>query len=185
MLGDEAQPTPQPEPQNNPFEKAFGEMNLPRKNEISIGTVLEREAQFIERAQMTKHSWRLSDVKEDIKKEIDFEEPVLRGPIEVAKGDRKRLAVTSEQLSAFEIIYDLRGGGVISHPHYALVETTEEGNPKTIEAELKHAGSLKPKTRDHFIISAGLARELGVDSTKEIRIKSAYQKIEDANLDEL
>lgn len=114
--------------------------------------------------------------------DIDFEEPVIRGPVEVAKGDELVLALNYKQLDAVGQILNFRVDEAILKDYFVEVESTGK-DPKKVEAMLKYV-SVKPQTDDHLVISAGLAKELGVEEQKkDIRILGAYQKVKDIDLD--
>ncbi len=129
-------------------------------------------------------SWNRKDVVDSIKKDIDFEEPVIRAPVEIAKGDNPILVLNYQQLDAVGQILNFSISDVTLSDYYVLVKGTGK-DPKKIEAKLKFA-SIKPMTENHVVISTGLAKELGVEEQKkDIRILSVYQKIKDIDLDKL
>lgn len=178
MPADELGANLPPEGRENPWEHSLEEIDTPRKNEVSVGGVLERMHQF----QMNNKIWDKKDVREDIKREIDYEEPILRGPVEVAKGQSLIMAFNYEQGVALDTLYNINLSSILGKS-YALVESTGK-DPKKIEAQLKFV-AIKPTTNDHLVISQGLASQLGLETGKEIRILDVYQKMADIDLDKL
>jgi len=136
-------------------------------------------------AQRNHTSWDSRDVVYSIKKDIDFEEPIIRGPVDVAKGEGLILALNSEQMDAVGAIFDFDAVNIIMHDtYYASLESTGK-DPKKVEVRLKFA-SVRPSTQNHLVISSAAAKGLEVEGqNKDIRITSVYQKVEDIDLDKL
>ena len=167
-------------PQN--WEQTLGELDTPRINELSVGTVLKYFNQQIAKRQKTHITWSWNDVREDIKKDVNFQEPILREPIQVAQGEKPVLAFTFEQSYATGVIFSTSGSDMVARPHYALIETTGT-DPKRMEVSVKFVSSIKTQTPDHFLISDGLANQLRIDAKTELKILKIYQKAEEVNLD--
>lgn len=134
--------------------------------------------------QQTGRLWNLQQVREDIQGGIEFQQPILRGPIQVTQGENPVLAITGEQTYAFDALFGTHSMNIISHPHYALIETTGKDSKK-LEVPVRSIPTVRTKTPNHFLISAGLARQLGVDEKTELRVLDVYQKVEDINLDKI
>lgn len=139
---------------------------------------------LIRHAQATGTDWFGENLREEIKREIEFEEPVLRAPVEIATGETLVLAITPGQEVAIESLF-----GISLHPRgllYASIESVAQ-EPKKIETLIKLV-AIKPKTTDHLVISQGAAQQLGFDpqqERKDIRVLEIYQKIADIDLDKL
>lgn len=180
MPPEDDQVTPPPS-DNHPWEQAFKEGELPRRNEISIGTIARKINELIQ----AKRPWDSSDVIAAIREDVGFEEPVLRAPIQVAEGTQLILVLNSQQ---YFPVHQFFGTYHLSKdpPLYALIEGVSE-EPRRVEVLVKQA-MIKPKTIDHLVISTEAARQLGIDpqsEKKDIRVLEFYQKIEDIDLDKL
>lgn len=180
-MADENQVTPPP---GNDWEHSLAEIDTPRVNELSVGTVLEYHHKKIQEAQRTNIGWRREDILNEIKRDVEFQEPILRGPIQIAQGENLIIALTSRQGEATYILYGSGLAEIIMDKHYAVVETTGQG-PKRLEVPIKALPMVRTKTQNHFLISAGLARQLEVDETAELKILDVYQKAEEINLDRI
>lgn len=173
-----------PSPGNNPWEQAFNEGELPRINEISIGTIIAKRDRLTRQAQTTGPSWSNQELREEIRRDIEFAEPVLRAPVEIAKGETPVLAITPHQESAIEIFFDVNFR--FQRPLYALIESVAQ-KPTKIEVLIKSV-AIKPKTTDHLVVSQSAAHQLGFNpqqERKDIRVLEIYQKIADIDLDRL
>lgn len=104
--------------------------------------------------------------------------------MQIARGEDPTLVFNVEQGRAFAVVFGVGDVDMIMHSYYAEVEnpSDEEASPK--EARLKFLG-IKPETPSHFLISQGLARDLGIKEGEDIRIKKVYAKPEEINLDKL
>lgn len=181
---------PPPNGPKNPWEQAFNELDTPKKSDFSIGTVTERlkrfQADYFKREPGQRTGWHPRDVRELIKNDIDFEDPVIRGPVQIAKGEESVLALNYEQVEAVGTIFNFASLDLLKQGanYYVSLESTGE-NPKKVEAKLKHA-SIRPSTPNHLIVSSAAAKELGIEGqNKDIRIVGAYQKVEDIDLDKI
>lgn len=185
--GGPSNPTP-PNGSENSWEKTLNELDTPKKSDISIGTVTERlkrfQADYSRRESSQRTGWHPTDVRELIKNDIDFEEPVIRGPVEVAKGNDPILALNHEQMEAVGTIFDFSFRDVTMNDYYVLLESSGK-DPKRIEARLKYA-NIRPPTQNHLVVSATVAKELDMEAQKkDIRILSVHQKVEDVDLDKI
>jgi hypothetical protein len=128
--------------------------------------------------------WGGKVVIESIKKTTDFEEPIIRGPVEVAEGEELILALNYQQMRAAGELLGFYDWQTMGKDYFVEVEGTGK-DPKKVEAKLKYV-SVKPQTDNHFVVSEGLVKELGMGEQKrDIRILSAYQKVKNVNLDHL
>lgn len=174
-----------PPPQND-WEHDLGDVDLPRKNELSIGVVLDYMEQFRRGYQTRGTTWERTEVRERIKQDIGFEEPVLRGGVEIGKGEKLLLVVNYNQNDALDVVYGINLVVLLAKDRtfYALVETTGK-DPKRMEVEIKYASGLKSRDINHFMISQALADQLGMDERREVRLLEVYQKIEDVDFDKI
>lgn len=178
-MPEENQVTPPPSG-DNPWEQTFKEGDLPRRNEISIGVITRKVDKFV----ASQQSWEAKDVVKAIKEDIEFEEPILRAPVEIATGNQPVLAISSQQSFAVRAFFEVPAGS--NSPLYALIESVG-AEPKRTEVVVKTI-FVKPKTIDHLIVSEESARQLGINPQAErndIRVLEMYQKIEDIDLDKL
>lgn len=169
-----------PPPGENPWGKAFQEGDLPRRNEISIGVISRKVDEFVARRQI----WGSKDVVQAIRQDMEYEEPVLRAPIEIAKGSQPIMALNPSQAFSVRSFFEIPHSS--SSPLYALIENAGEERRK-IEVEVKTA-FIKPKTIDHLVISEEAAKQLGISPEAErkgIRVLEMYHKVEDIDLDNL
>ncbi len=71
---------PQPNPgDQNPWEDALKEANVPKINELSIGNVLNYGEKMLKRFHETHQGWGREDVVNLIKQDTGFQEPIIRG----------------------------------------------------------------------------------------------------------
>ncbi|OGD95259.1 hypothetical protein A3A48_04115 [Candidatus Curtissbacteria bacterium RIFCSPLOWO2_01_FULL_37_9] len=167
----------------NGVENAYDSLNVPRKNELSVGEITSRSNARMREAIATNKSWSPSEVKDQLKAEADFEELKLRAPVEIAKGQNIVLAAGGDAGNALATLFDSSTLNFIMRPYYALIETTDGENPRKIEASFKYLPVVKPKTPNHLIVSEALAKELGITDESEIRVTDVYQKALDLDLD--
>lgn len=170
------------QPPPNPFE----DVNVPRKGELSVGEVLNYLNRVRTEGRSRSGGWSHKDVQKVMEEDNNFEKLTLRGPAQVAKGKSSVIAVHQDLGEALESMFGVNVPfhGILGKM-YASVKEAGNEKTQTVEAELKYAGSLKPKTPNHIIISQGLASQLGTDNQSDIKITQVYQKPEDINLDNL
>lgn len=175
---------PPPNPNNpNPWEAALNEANVPKINELSVGNVLNYREQFKKRFRETRQEWGRKEVLDAIKRDIEFQDPIIRGGIEIARGEKQILVVNSEQVDTLYDVYGVGFTDIMFHKYYATVEKAGK-NPEKTEAEVKFV-SVKPKDINNFIVSNGLAKALEGDTASQIKILKVYMKPEDIDLDKM
>jgi hypothetical protein len=175
------------------WEKKLGEINSPQRNEVSINEVLKYYEQYLNERDIADYEFGKNDaqqIKKEIRKKTKFKEPVIRGAVEIALGDKSSLALNPEQMNAFALIFGLNRGIFLNKKIkcFALLETATN-IPITTESLVKVA-NVQSETNSNMIISKGLAEVLGFDDSdltkrQEIRILKIYQKTRDINLDKL
>jgi hypothetical protein len=169
----------------HPWEELLEKIGAPKKNEFNIRGVYSARDRFINNPTEEENEilmGELNGIKTLIKKEVGPEDPIIRGPIEIAKGEKLILGIAPDQDDAFAIIYGLDTEDEISY--YATVERTRGKSKIVKDVLVKYCDVLHVST-DHLIISEGLARELKVRENQIIRVLSIYQKTSDINLDKL
>lgn len=170
------------QPPPNPFE----DVNVPRKGELSVGEVLNYLNRVRTEGRSRPGGWSHKDVQKLMEEDSNFEKLTLRGPAQVAKGESSVIAVHHDLGEALESMFDVDVSlHVILGKMYASVQKASNEKTETVEAELKYAGSLKPETPNHIVISQGLASQLGTDNQSDINITQVYQKPQDIDLDKL
>jgi hypothetical protein len=122
-------------------------------------------------------------MKTAIEKETGNKGLILRGPAQVAKGQELVIAVDQSLCRALGVIYDFYPSDLSNATMRGQVENTETGQKG--EAVLKYLPSLKPKTRDHIVISQGLASKVGIEDGKDIRITEITIDATDIDLDQV
>lgn len=175
-----------PPPGQDPWNQAFREGDLPRRNEITIGIIIRKQDEYMKLARATGRIWFRRELRETIKRDLGFEEPVLRAPVEIAKGETPILAISRSQLQLLENFFDTDFFPPSRTPFYALLESAT-AEPREVEVLIKKV-DVQPKTIDHLIISQGAAGQLGFDpgqERKDIRVLAVYQRIEEVDLDKL
>lgn len=167
------------------WEKALKEIGAPKKHEVYIKNVYAARNRF-DQAYGEKDQAFLTEVdnvKTLIKKEAGGpEDPIIRGPVEIAKGEKLILGITPDQKDAFAIIYGMDLNSKISY--YALIENVAKESEGAQEVLIKFC-DIKPASVDHLIISEALARKLQIKENQHIGILSVYQKRSDINLDKI
>lgn len=123
--------------------------------------------------------------RQKVKEETESYDLILRGPTQVAQGEKLIMAVSLEQQDVLGVLFGAYPNLADKNPVYARVQKAEGANEPDVETQVKYVIGLKPKTVDHLVISQGLAKTLGVETGQEIKILETYQKPEDLNLDNL
>jgi hypothetical protein len=173
-----------PSPIRAQVEDVLEKINAPLKKEnyISIIYSLRKKYLDIGRGLREDTPEELKDVKVFIKKEMGVEDPIIRGFAEVSKSKIMMLAITPDQESAFNIVYDVDPDSKVSY--FASIETVDK-KPKRKDDVLVRFKDMKSKTVNNLIISKPLANKLGTKDGKEIRILKVYQRTSEINLDEI
>jgi len=165
------------------WENILREIDTPRKNEITIKEVYGIRNKYL-------RAWKEQDLdfpketdglKVFLKKEVGPEDPIIRGSVEISKGEKLSLAITPDQEEAFAAVYGMDIESEVSY--YASIESTGKKSKKAKVAEIKFC-NVMPKSVDNIIISKALAEKLEVKKDQDIRILTIYQKTSDINLDE-
>lgn len=165
------------------WEQALKEMGAPNKNEIYIKGVYDARNRFISGSEEKGGIFPdgVNGVKTLIKTEIGPEDPTIRGPVEIARGEELILGMTPSQEEAFAIVYGMDLDSEVSY--HALIKNPRKSQ-EAKEALIKYC-DVMPASVDHLIISKALAEKLGVKKGQDIRVLSVYRKTSDINLDEL
>lgn len=169
-------------PPSDPFEG----VDVPRKGELSVSEINARiRIRISQHSRDPNFSWSDAELREELKKENDYENLKVRGPIQIAHGEKQILALNHDQNRALGVIFGTSATSSI--PVYASMQATGTEEPQTVEALVKLVGAIKPQTENHFIISRGLADRLAVADLdlNEVRITELFQKPEDINLDNI
>jgi hypothetical protein len=160
------------------FERLLKDIDVPGRNELSVSSFENLTRSF---AELRKDASNTDELMKYIKSEIGPEGPIIRGPVEIARGKQLILAITPDQENAFDSIYSVDWETEVNY--YASIESIGD-KPKKTEALVKYV-EIKPKSADHLIISQGLAEALGVKNNQDVRVLSLYYKTSDIDLDEL
>lgn len=179
--------------QDNPWE----ELEVPRKNELTATEIYKAYFRLYPVINQLKGTHNNEDIREALKKELKVNELILRGPVQVVKGERPILVINSEQGRAIQVLFDILSEYFITgkgerSPYEVRVETATDKDPEEALAEIKQVGGVRGRTPDHFLISQGLAEKLGIKSDvpdtegMEIRIKEILgSPPKNLNLDEI
>jgi hypothetical protein len=166
------------------WEKILDEMHAPRINEISIKSVYDARRRFNrdKEEQGESYSQRIGNVKTLIKTEMKLEDPVIRGPVEIAEGIELTLAITPDQKDAFGIIYGIDLDSKVSY--HASIKNAYEESKREEDVLIKYC-DIAPASINNLIISKGLAEKLGIGQGQDVGILKVYQNTSKVNLDKL
>jgi len=166
------------------LEKVLIELGVPKKNELSVQDVFRSKKKYLESVGDLSIGIpeECADILTFIKKDIGEDNLTVRGPVEIARGQRLILEITPAQRPAFDIIFGLDEESPIDY--HASVETADVEPKKVVDVLVKF-GHIKSKLMDNIIVSEALAKELDVKADQHIIITSIYQRTSDVDLDEL
>jgi len=168
------------------WEEQLTELGVHRKNEVTINEAyIARNRYFnksLEEMPKSPTEDKINGVKTLLQSEMGPENPVIRGPVEIARGKKLILGMTPDQEKAFAIVYDLDLDSAVSY--YASVGNADEESKVVTDVLIKYCDVMPPST-NHLIASEALAKKLGVKTGQDIKILSVYQKTSDVNLDKI
>lgn len=174
-------------PRNKGFQQELDDISIKKgvllRNEISLEHsfgIIERYFDNFKNKTRDLYPATIYDVKAFIKKEVGPKDPVVRGPAEIAKGEKMSLVITPDQVHAFVFVYNLNLASDV--PFFASVESADE-KPKRVKAVSIKYIDIVPKSPNNIIISKGLAEKLEVKKGDHIKVTSIYQRTSNINLD--
>jgi hypothetical protein len=157
-------------------------INWPKNNEVYIGEIeiFKRKFSALNPDEYDEDSQvSFTRLQNFIKKEKGTENPIIRGPIEIARGENLILGIAPDQLNSFALIYNMNVS--TDATHFALIESKGK---EVGDVEIKFPDIL-PKHINNLVISESLAKKLKVKKDQDIKVLRIYNKTADINLDEV
>jgi len=165
------------------IEDILKKKHVPLKHEITLTDCFDIIDKYFNNNKNKQEDLReatIYSVRSFIKREIGSREPIIRGFVEIAKGDKLSLAITPDQIHAFVFAFNMNMKSDVSF--YASVESVDEKPKKVRVVPLKYI-DVATRFTNNLIISKGLAQRLGVKKGQEIKVTNIYQKTSNINLD--